>query len=81
MLSSFGAEAANWVRSLAPGIKGHSIISIQGDGDPTKGDDGVVKYKSDHSCQGHSLTIEEVRRILLLHLGAADSPDALTPSQ
>ena len=69
---------------LAPGIKGHSIISVQGEGDPTEGDDGVVEYKSahveyvdsefivksGHSCQGHPLTIEEVRRILLLHLGA-----------
>ena len=77
---------------LAPGIKGHSIISVQGDGDPAEGDDGVVEYKSahvdyvesefivqsGHSCQGHPLTIEEVRRILLLHLDAADKPDAST---
>ncbi|MBL0712094.1 MAG: alpha/beta hydrolase [Desulfosarcina sp.] len=75
---------------LEPGVKGHSIISVQGDGDPTQGDDGVVEYKSahvdyvesefivnsGHSCQGHPLTIEEVRRILLLHLGAEDSSDA-----
>ena len=75
---------------LAPGIKGHSIIAVQGEGDPTKGDDGVVKYKSahvdyvesefivrsGHSCQGHPLTIEEVRRILLLHLGATDNTEA-----
>ena len=74
---------------LAPGVKGHSIIAVQGDGDPTKGDDGVVEYKSahvdyvesefivnsGHSCQGHPLTIEEVRRILLLHLGAGGSTD------
>ena len=78
---------------LAPGVKGHSIISVQGDGDPTKGDDGVVEYKSahvdyveselivksGHSCQGHPLTIEEVRRILLLHLNTAKSPDAVAP--
>jgi pimeloyl-ACP methyl ester carboxylesterase len=77
---------------LAPGIKGHSIIAVQGAGDPTKGDDGVVEYKSahvdyvesefivnsGHSCQGHPLTIEEVRRILLLHLDAADNPDVST---
>jgi len=77
---------------LAPGIKGHSIIAVRGDGDPTKGNDGVVEYKSahvdyvesefivqsGHSCQGHPLTIEEVRRILLLHLDAADNPDAST---
>jgi len=78
---------------LAPGVKGHSIISVQGDGDPTQGDDGVVEYKSahvdyvesefivksGHSCQGHPLTIEEVRRILLLHLDTAKIPDAVTP--
>ena len=70
---------------LAPGIKGHSIISVQGDGDPAQGDDGVVEYKSahvdyvdsefivksGHSCQGHPLTIEEVRRILLEHIDGA----------
>ena len=74
---------------LAPGIKGHSIIAVQSDGDPTKGNDGVVEYKSahvdyveseflvksGHSCQGHPLTIEEVRRILLLHLAPADNPE------
>jgi hypothetical protein len=67
---------------LAPGIKGHSIIAVRGDGDPTKGDDGVVKYqsahvdyveseiivRSGHSCQDHPVVIEEVRRILLEHL-------------
>jgi len=77
---------------LAPGVKGHSIISVQGEGDPTQGDDGVVEYKSahvdyveselivksGHSCQGHPLTIEEVRRILLLHLNTAKSADART---
>ncbi|MCP4578155.1 MAG: hypothetical protein GY846_17930 [Deltaproteobacteria bacterium] len=74
---------------LAPGIKGHSIISVQGEGDPTEGDDGVVEYKSahvkyvdsefivqsGHSCQGHPLTIEEVRRILLLHLNQPKEAD------
>ena len=77
---------------LAPGVKGHSIISVQGEGDPTKGDDGVVEYKSahvdyvesefivqsGHSCQSHPLTIEEVRRILLLHLNTAKSADTRT---
>ncbi len=67
---------------LAPGIKGHSIIAIEGDENPPEGDDGVVTYKSahidyveseflvrsGHSCQGHPLVIEEVRRILLKHL-------------
>ena len=67
---------------LGPGIKGHSIIAIKGDEDPPEGDDGVVTYKSahidyvesefrvrsGHSCRGHPLVIEEVRRILLKHL-------------
>ena len=73
---------------LAPGIKGHSIIAVQGEGDPARLNDGVVEYKSahvdyvesefivrsGHSCQGHPLTIEEVRRILLLHFNSADNP-------
>jgi pimeloyl-ACP methyl ester carboxylesterase len=67
---------------LAPGIKGHSIIAIDGNEMPPDGDDGVVKYtsahvdyveseflvRSGHSCQGQPLVIEEVRRILLAHL-------------
>ncbi len=67
---------------LGPGIKGHSIVAIDGDAKPPEGDDGVVKYTSahldyveseflvryNHSCQGHPLVIEEVRRILLEHL-------------
>ncbi len=80
---------------LAPGVRGHSIIAVQGEGDLTKLNDGVVEYKSahvgyvdsefivksGHSCQGHPLTIEEVRRILLLHLDTAKSPYAVTPSE
>lgn len=67
---------------VATGVKAHSIIAIDGDDEPPKGNDGVVEYKSarqegveseyivrsGHSCQGHPLTIEEVRRILLEHL-------------
>ena len=78
---------------LAPGVKGHSIISVQGEGDPTQGDDGVVEYKSahvdyveselivksGHSCQSHPLTIEEVRRILLKHIDGPDNPIQSTP--
>jgi len=66
---------------VAPGVKAHSIIAIDGDEEPPNGNDGVVEYKSayqagveseyivrsGHSCQGHPLTIEEVRRILLEH--------------
>jgi len=67
---------------VAPPIKAHSIIAIDGDEVPPAGDDGVVKYasahitgvasevivRSPHSCQGNPVTIEEVRRILLEHL-------------
>jgi len=64
---------------LAPGVTGHSIIAVQGDGDPKLGDDGVVKYtsahlegmasefivKSGHSSQLNPLAIDEMRRILV----------------
>jgi hypothetical protein len=80
---------------LAPGVKGHSIIAVQGEGELTELNDGVVEYKSahvgyvdsefivksGHSCQGHPLTIEEVRRILLLHLDPVKSPYAVTPGE
>ena len=73
---------------LAPWIKGHSIIAVQGDGDPKLGDDGVVKYtsahldgmasefivKSGHSSQLNPLAIDEMRRILVENLENA-SPD------
>ena len=73
---------------LAPGVVGHSIIAVKGDGDPKLGDDGVVVYtsahldgmesefivRSGHSSQGHPFTIEEVRRILLEHLGTQATP-------
>ena len=73
---------------LAPGVVGHSIIAVKGDGDPKLGDDGVVAYtsanldgmesefivRSGHSSQGHPFTIEEVRRILLEHLGTQATP-------
>ena len=73
---------------VAPGIKANSIIAIKGRTQPPpNGADGVVKYtsahvdyaesefivRSDHSCQGNPLTIEEVRRILLENLGEAKS--------
>ena len=66
---------------LAPGISGHSIIAVEGDGPKEDGNDGVVAYqsahiegvdsefivRSGHSCQSNTHTIQEVRRILLLH--------------
>lgn len=67
---------------IAPGIKAHSIIAVQGNGPPAQGSDGVVKYesahidgveselivRSGHSAQKEPQAIEEVRRILYEHL-------------
>ena len=63
---------------LAPGVIGHSIIAVKGDGPVEEGSDGVVKYtsahidgveseqvvRSGHSVQSTPEGIEEVRRIL-----------------
>jgi hypothetical protein len=72
---------------LASGVRGHSIIAVKnGKGDPHQSKDGVVAYRSahlagmesefivhsGHSCQDKPETIEEVRRILLLHLKEND---------
>ena len=69
---------------VAPSITAHSIIAVEGDGPVEEGDDGVVAYSSahidgveselvvqpsSHSTQGNPRTIEEVRRILRLHVG------------
>jgi triacylglycerol esterase/lipase EstA (alpha/beta hydrolase family) len=68
---------------LAPGVQGHSIIAIQTEGDQKLGNDGVVEYtsahlngmasefivRSDHSSQLQPLAIDEVRRILVEHIG------------
>ena len=65
-------------------VKDHSIIAIETDGPVEQGNDGVVEYTSahiepveselivrpsPHSTQGNPHTIEEVRRILRLHMG------------
>jgi hypothetical protein len=70
---------------ISPGIAAHSIIPVLGDGPVEERNDGVVEYASahiegveselvipnaPHSVQGHPNAIEEVRRILLLHIGA-----------
>jgi hypothetical protein len=62
----------------------NSIIAIETDGPVEQGNDGVVEYSSahiepvesefivrpsPHSTQGNPQTIEEVRRILRLHIG------------
>lgn len=66
---------------VAKGVGAHSIIAVEGTGLAEEGDDGVVKYtsahldgvesekvvNSSHSTQSNPETIEEVRRILLLH--------------
>jgi hypothetical protein len=71
-------------RPIAPGVSAHSIIAVRGDG-PPGGGDGVVNYssahledveselvvRSGHSAQKAPASIEEVRRILLLHTAAA----------
>jgi hypothetical protein len=66
------------------GVTAHSIISVSNMGAPKeKWTDGVVRYtsahvdytaselvvNSGHSTQGEPETIEEIRRILLLHIG------------
>jgi hypothetical protein len=67
---------------LAPGVIGHSIIAVKGDGPFQQDTDGVVAYSSAHLdgmaselvvTSGHSVqqapeAIEEVRRILLEHI-------------
>ena len=78
---------------VVPSITANSIIAVEGDGPVEQGDDGVVKYssahiepveselvvKSSHSTQGNPHTIEEVRRILRLHLGLKTGAVPLEP--
>ncbi len=66
---------------LAPEVSGHSIIAVKDEGPLEEGTDGVVAYtsahldgmdsefivRSGHSCQSNTHTIQEVRRILLVH--------------
>jgi hypothetical protein len=66
-------------------VAAHSIIAVKGNGPAEAGDDGVVSYQSAHIPEaaselvvrsGHSVqsdphTVNEVRRILLLHLADA----------
>jgi pimeloyl-ACP methyl ester carboxylesterase len=67
---------------IAPGISAHSIMGVQ-KGPIEEGGDGVVSYesahlddvdselvvKSGHSSQSNPLVVEEIRRILIEHLG------------
>ena len=80
--------SSTFVRALSecpigPGVAMHSIIAVQGRGDPRRLNDGVVAYesahldgveseivvKSPHSLQTNPETILEVRRILREHVG------------
>jgi hypothetical protein len=76
---------------IAPGVAAHSIIPVQGDGPLEDEVDGVVAYKSahvdgveseviihhsSHSTQADPRTVDEVRRILLLHVESADCAHA-----
>jgi hypothetical protein len=68
---------------ISSNVAAHSIIAVKGDGPKEDGEDGVVAYssahledvdselvvRSGHSSQGNPHTIEEVLRILLLHVG------------
>jgi hypothetical protein len=67
---------------VAPSVAAHSIIAVEGNGPVETGDDGVVSYRSahideaqselvvrsGHSVQSNPYAVNEVRRILLLHL-------------
>jgi hypothetical protein len=68
---------------IVSGVKVHSIIATKGSGSLDEAGDGFVSYRSahldgavselivesGHSVQGHPEAIEEVRRILLQHIG------------
>jgi hypothetical protein len=70
---------------VAPGIRSHSIIAVDGNGPLDDAVDGVVSYrsahvdgvdselvvKSNHSAQANPAVIEEIRRILYLHFETA----------
>jgi hypothetical protein len=68
---------------IAPGIRANSIIAVRGDGPLEDEGDGVVAYesahiegvesekviRSGHSVQQNPILSQEVRRILLEHIG------------
>jgi len=76
---------------VRPEVTAHSIISVRGgEAEKDGGSDGVVKYESAHiegvaselivdsahSCQSQPPVIEELLRILLLHLEEADMEES-----
>jgi pimeloyl-ACP methyl ester carboxylesterase len=78
---------------IAPGIAANSIVAVDDEDALDVASDGVVKYSSahiegvesekivhsGHSAQGNPAVIEEIRRILLLHL--QESAPALSPPE
>ncbi len=74
---------------VAKPIIAHSIIAVEDDDNPAERRDGLVTYESAHvdyaesefivnsfhSCLNHPATIEEVRRILHLHLAGLPAPN------
>jgi len=78
---------------IAPGIAANSIIAVDDEDALDVASDGVVLYSSahlegvesekiihsGHSAQGNPAAIEEIRRILLLHL--QESAPALSPPE
>lgn len=77
---------------VVPQVKVNSIVAIDGNDQPPKGSDGVVKYtsahvdyaeselivRSYHTCLDNPATIEEVRRILRKQLN--ELPPSISPS-
>ena len=78
---------------VAPWITAHSIIAVEKSDDPAKRRDGLVTYESAHldyaqsefvvdsfhTCLNHPATIEEVRRILHLHLAGLPAANPPAP--
>jgi pimeloyl-ACP methyl ester carboxylesterase len=75
---------------IAPGVPAHSIIAVRGGPPPEGRSDGVVRFESahiegveselivdsGHSVQMQQRAIQELRRILLEHAGAASGAEA-----
>lgn len=78
------------------GVREHNIIALRPGATKEDGSDGVVEYRSAalqhvesqcevttyHSCQGHPLVINEVRRLLRQHAStsAVDAPGLTDPA-
>jgi pimeloyl-ACP methyl ester carboxylesterase len=79
---------------VAPGITANSIIPVATEGPIEEGNDGVVEYtsahlagveselvvRSGHSTQAEPATINEIRRILLVHRAQYPAPDPTPPA-